>query len=192
MFKRRSYAGALTYERLVGLYLRRIEAYDKQGPRPARRHRDQSARDRNRARARRGAPVAAALAVRCTASRSRSRTTSTSATCRPPAATPCSPGTLPAATPPSSERLRDAGAIIFLKTNIDELALGSQGSEHGGRPDAQSLRSDAQSRRIERRHRRSRSAPDSRRSASAPRPASRFAAPPATTRSSASRRRAAW
>ena len=25
-------AGALTYERLVGLYLKRIEAYDKQGP----------------------------------------------------------------------------------------------------------------------------------------------------------------
>jgi hypothetical protein len=44
-------SGALTYEQLIRLYLKRIEAYDKNGPHLNAVIRDESARGRNRTRA---------------------------------------------------------------------------------------------------------------------------------------------
>jgi Asp-tRNA(Asn)/Glu-tRNA(Gln) amidotransferase A subunit family amidase len=125
-------AGALTYEKLVHLYLERIEAYDKNGPRlnaviainPKAADTARALDDERRAKGRRsplhGIPVAVKDNVDV-------------------ADMPSAGGSLaftgshPARDATVVSRLRDAGAIIFLKTNMDELALGSRGlSSLGG------------------------------------------------------------
>ncbi len=125
-------AGALTYEKLVRLYLNRIEAYDKNGPRlnaivainPRAIETARALDDERRSKGRRsplhGIPVAIKDNVDV-------------------ADMPSAGGSLafkdsyPARDATVVQRLRDAGAIIFLKTNMDELALGSRGlSSLGG------------------------------------------------------------
>jgi amidase len=125
-------AGALTYEKLVHLYLGRIEAYDKNGPRlnaviainPKAAEIARALDDERKAKGRRsplhGIPVAIKDNVDV-------------------ADMPSAGGSLafagshPARDATVVSRLREAGAIIFLKTNMDELALGSRGlSSLGG------------------------------------------------------------
>ena len=125
-------AGALTYETLVRLYLNRIEAYDKAGPRlnaiiainpratDAARALDDERRTKGRRSPLHGIPVAIKDNVDV-------------------ADMPSAGGSLafknsyPARDATVVQRLREAGAIIFLKTNMDELALGSRGlSSLGG------------------------------------------------------------
>ena len=125
-------AGALTYETLVRLYLNRIEVYDKAGPRlnaiiainpratDAARALDDERRTKGRRSRLHGIPVAIKDNVDV-------------------ADMPSAGGSLafknsyPARDATVVQRLREAGAIIFLKTNMDELALGSRGlSSLGG------------------------------------------------------------
>ena len=81
-------AGSLTAERLVELYLARIEAYDDQGPKlNAILTLNRRALETARAWMRSDAP--GARAPSCTASRCCSRTTSTPATCPPPRGRSC-------------------------------------------------------------------------------------------------------
>lgn len=125
-------AGALTYEKLVRLYLNRIEAYDKNGPRlnaiiAINPHAGEIARaldDERRSKGRRSALHGIPVAIKDNVD---------------VADMPSAGGSLafkdsyPARDATVVQRLRDAGAIIFLKTNMDELALGSRGlSSLGG------------------------------------------------------------
>src|SRR3954454_23184348 len=125
-------AGALTYERLVTLYLARIDAYDKKGPRlnaviEINRHAAETARALDAERKRTGlrSPLhGIPIAVKDNFDVSDM---------------PSAGGNLALAGsyPPRDatvvRRLREAGAIVFLKTNMDELALGNQGlSSLGG------------------------------------------------------------
>jgi amidase len=124
--------GALTYERLVQLYLNRIEAYDKKGPRlnaviEINPHAVTTARaldDERKAKGLRsplhGIPVAVKDNVDVSDVPSAGGNLALA-------------GSYPAHDATVIRRLREAGAIIFLKTNMDELALGSQGlSSLGG------------------------------------------------------------
>jgi Asp-tRNA(Asn)/Glu-tRNA(Gln) amidotransferase A subunit family amidase len=124
--------GALTYERLVRLYLNRIEAYDKKGPRlnaviGINPHAIDMARALDAERQARGPrsplhgiPVAVKDNIDVSDMPSAGGNLALA-------------GTYPAHDATVIHRLRDAGAIIFLKTNMDELALGSQGlSSLGG------------------------------------------------------------
>ena len=157
------------------------------GTAPQRGPRDQShARSRSRARSMRSAGRRA-FGVRCTAFRSRSRTTSTSATCRPQVAIWCSREPTLLTTPRSFERLRQAGAIIFLKTNLDSCAR-LAGLEFAGRSNPQPVRSETQPGRVERRHRGGGEC-GIRHLGLAPRPGSRFGVRRAITLWSVSRRR---
>ena len=125
-------AGALTYERLVTLYLARIAAYDKKGPRlnaiieiNPRALETARALDAERRRSGlrsplHGIPVAVKDNIDVSDLPSAGGNLALA-------------GTFPPRDATVIRRLREAGAIIFLKTNMDELALGNQGlSSLGG------------------------------------------------------------
>lgn len=119
-------AGALTYERLVELYLARIDAYDKKGPRlNAIIHVDRNAlavareldAERRRSGLRsalHGIPIAIKDNVDVRDLPSAGGNIALG-------------GTFPARDATIVTKLRAAGAIVFMKTNMDEFALGSQG-----------------------------------------------------------------
>ena len=125
-------AGALSYERLVRLYLNRVEAYDKKGPQlravlainpraiESARSLDQERRSRGKRSPLHGIPVA----VKDNIDALDMPTTGGNVALA---------GTYAAYDATAVRRLREAGAIILLKTNLDELALGSRGlSSLGG------------------------------------------------------------
>jgi amidase len=119
-------AGALTYERLVGLYLKRIDAYDKQGPRlrailainpraaEIARELDQERSAKGRRSLLHGIPIAVkdnidVVGMPTTGGNevfANSHAASDAAVI---------------------QRLKDAGAIIFVKTNMDEMAQATVG-----------------------------------------------------------------
>jgi Asp-tRNA(Asn)/Glu-tRNA(Gln) amidotransferase A subunit family amidase len=119
-------AGALTYERLVRLYLNRIEAYDQRGPKlnavievnpkalEIARALDEERRTRGVRSPLHGIPIAVKdnLDVFDLPSAGGNEAFA---------------GSYPARDATVVARLREAGAIIFLKTNMDDLALGSMG-----------------------------------------------------------------
>ncbi len=119
-------AGALTYERLVSLYLKRIDAYDKQGPTlrsilavnpraiEIARELDQERRTKGRRSPLHGIPIAVKDNI---------DTTDMPAT----GGNEVFAGSRPAVDATVIQRLRQAGAIVFVKTNMDELALASRG-----------------------------------------------------------------
>ncbi len=125
-------AGALTYERLVELYLARIEAYDDAGPalravievhpdaRAVARELDRERREQGLRSPLHGIPIAVKDTIDV-------------------ADLPSAGGNIAlAGTYPSDDatviaKLRAAGAIIFLKTNLDEFNMGAEGlSSLGG------------------------------------------------------------
>ncbi len=125
-------AGSLTYAQLVRLYLNRIEAYDKRGPRlnaiiqvnqraiAIADSLDAERRTKGLRSPLHGIPVAIKdnIDVRDLPSAGGNLALG---------------GSYPARDAAVIARLRAAGAIIFVKTNMDELALGSQGlSSLGG------------------------------------------------------------
>ena len=125
-------SGALTYEQLVRLYLNRIEAYDKHGPHlnavieinpraiEIARALDEERRSKGLRSPLHGIPIAIKdnIDVADIPSAGGSLVFA---------------GTYPAQDATVIQRLRQAGAIIFLKTNMDELALDSRGlSSLGG------------------------------------------------------------
>ena len=125
-------AGVLTYERVVQLYLNRIEAYDKKGPRlnavievnpralDIARSLDHERQTKGLRSPLHGIPVAVKDNIDVIDIPSAGGNLAFS-------------GTYPASDATVVRKLREAGAIIFLKTNMDELALGSQGlSSFGG------------------------------------------------------------
>jgi Asp-tRNA(Asn)/Glu-tRNA(Gln) amidotransferase A subunit family amidase len=125
-------AGALTYERLVRLYLNRIEAYDKQGPRlnavlqinpqalELARALDAERRTRGPRSPLHGIPIAVKDVVDVQDIPSAGGNLALA-------------GTYPAHDATVIRKLREAGAIIFLKTNLDEFNLGAEGlSSLGG------------------------------------------------------------
>ena len=125
-------AGALTYERLVRLYLNRIDAYDRQGPRlnaviAINPHALETARAldaERRATGVRGPLHGIPLAIKDNIDTSDLPTTGGSVTFA---------GSVPPRDAAVVERLRAAGAIVLIKTNLDELAMDSKGlSSHGG------------------------------------------------------------
>jgi amidase len=125
-------AGALTYERLVTLYLARIDAYDKKGPRlnaiieiNPRALETARALDAERRRSGLRSPLhGIPIAVKDNLDVSDMPSAGGNLALG---------GTFPPRDATVIRRLRDAGAIIFLKTNMDELALGNQGlSSLGG------------------------------------------------------------
>jgi amidase len=125
-------SGGLTYEQLVHLYLNRIDAYDKNGPRlhaiieinpravEEARLLDEERRTTGLRSRLHGIPIAVkdnidVSGLPCTGG------------------SPVLAGTYPASDATVIQRLRRAGAIIFIKTNMDELALDSRGlSSVGG------------------------------------------------------------
>jgi Asp-tRNA(Asn)/Glu-tRNA(Gln) amidotransferase A subunit family amidase len=125
-------SGALTYERLVQLYLNRIAAYDKQGPTlraviainphaiSAARSLDEERRTKGIRSALHGIPIAVKDNIDVTEMPTTGGSTVFA-------------GSYPAHDATVVRRLRQAGAIILVKTNMDELALGSRGlSSVGG------------------------------------------------------------
>ena len=125
-------AGALTYEQLVRLYLNRIDAYDKQGPRlnaiiainPKATEIARSLDAERRTKGIRGPLHGIPIAVKDNIDVADLPSAGGSLVFA---------GTYPQRDATVVQRLRDAGAIIFLKTNMDELALGSRGlSSLGG------------------------------------------------------------
>jgi amidase len=125
-------AGALTYERLVRLYLDRIEAYDKQGPRlnaviavnPRAIEIARSLDEERRAKGMRSPLHGIPIAVKDNIDVAGMPTTGGNVVFA---------GSVPARDATIIERLRRAGAVILMKTNLDELAMSSQGlSSVGG------------------------------------------------------------
>jgi len=125
-------SGALTYERLVQLYSNRIDAYDKKGPRlnavlainPRALEMARALDAERKAKGVRsplhGIPIAVKDNVDVSDMPSAAGTLALA-------------GTYPRRDATVVRKLREAGAIIFLKTNMDELALGSYGvSSLGG------------------------------------------------------------
>jgi Asp-tRNA(Asn)/Glu-tRNA(Gln) amidotransferase A subunit family amidase len=125
-------SGALSYERLVRLYADRIEAYDKQGPRlraviainplaiDVARDLDDERRTKGLRSPLHGVPIAVKDNIDFTGM----PTTGGSQVFA---------GSAPARDATVIDKLRKAGAIIFIKTNLDELAMSSQGlSSLGG------------------------------------------------------------
>jgi Asp-tRNA(Asn)/Glu-tRNA(Gln) amidotransferase A subunit family amidase len=125
-------AGALTYERLVQLYLARVEAYDRSGPRlnavievnpralELARSLDEERRTLGLRSPLHGIPIAIKDNVDVSDVPSAGGNELLG-------------GTYPALDATVAHRLRQAGAILLLKTNMDELALGTQGlSSLGG------------------------------------------------------------
>ena len=125
-------AGALTYERLVTLCLARIDAYDRKGPRlhavieiNPRALETARALDAERRRSGLRSPLhGIPIAVKDNVDVSDLPSAGGNLALA---------GTFPPRDATVIRRLREAGAIIFLKTNMDELALGNQGlSSLGG------------------------------------------------------------
>jgi amidase len=125
-------AGALTYEQLVELYLARIDAYDRRGPKlravieinpqalEIARKLDEERRTSGLRSPLHGIPIAVkdTVDVRDIPSAGGSIALA---------------GTFPAHDATVIRRLREAGAIIFLKTNLDEFNMGAEGlSSLGG------------------------------------------------------------
>lgn len=119
-------AGALTYERLVRMYLDRIDAFDRRGPQlhaiiainpraiETARALDAERRKRGRRSRLHGIPIA----VKDNIDAVGMPATGGNATFA---------GSYPARDATVVQKLREAGAIILAKTNLDELALGSRG-----------------------------------------------------------------
>jgi Asp-tRNA(Asn)/Glu-tRNA(Gln) amidotransferase A subunit family amidase len=125
-------AGALSYEHLVQLYLNRIAAYDKKGPQlraviEINPHAIETARALDAERKAKGlrSPLhGIPFAVKDNIDVSDIASAGGNLALA---------GTFPARDATVIQRLREAGAIILVKTNMDELALGSQGlSSLGG------------------------------------------------------------
>jgi amidase len=125
-------AGALTYEDLVQLYLARIDAYDKQGPKlnavlqinPKAREIARALDDERRTKGLRSPVHGIPIAVKDSVDTTEMPTASGSLAFA---------GTYPANDANVVRKLREAGAIIFLKTNQDEFNFGAQGlSSLGG------------------------------------------------------------
>lgn len=125
-------AGALTYERLVQLYLARIDAYEKKGPKlnaiiqinpkalEVARALDLERRTKGPRSPLHGIPIAVKDVVDVHDIPSAGGNLALA-------------GTYPANDATVIRKLREAGAIIFLKTNLDEFNLGAQGlSSLGG------------------------------------------------------------
>jgi amidase len=125
-------SGTLTYEQLIRLYLNRIDAYDKQGPRlnavieinrraiEIARALDEERRTKGLRSSLHGIPIAVKDNIDVTDIPSAGGNLAFA-------------GTYPAHDATVVQQLRQAGAIIFLKTNMDDLALGSRGlSSLGG------------------------------------------------------------
>lgn len=125
-------AGKLTYEQLVQLYLKRIEAYDKNGPKlnaviainpkalDIARELDQERRAKGRRSPLHGIPIA----VKDTVDVKDITSAGGSIALK---------GTFPQYDATVVKKLRDAGAIIFFKANLDEFNLGGEGvSSLGG------------------------------------------------------------
>lgn len=125
-------AGALTYEALVQMYLRRIEAYDKNGPKlnavieihpravEIARELDEERRQSGRRSMLHGIPIAVkdTVDVRDIASAGGNVLFA---------------GTFPEHDATVVRKLRDAGAIIFFKANLDEFNFAARGfSSLGG------------------------------------------------------------
>ena len=125
-------AGALTYERLVQLYLNRIESYDQQGPKlnavleihpralEIARELDEERRTSGLRSPLHGIPIAVKDVVDVKDIPSAGGNLALA-------------GTFPEHDATVIRKLREAGAIIFFKANLDEFNLGSQGiSSLGG------------------------------------------------------------
>ena len=125
-------AGALTYEALVQMYLRRIEAYSKNGPKlnavieihpravEIARELDEERRQSGRRSPLHGIPIAVKDTVDVHDIPSAGGNTLFA-------------GTFPAHDATVVRKLREAGAIIFFKANLDEFNLGAKGlSSLGG------------------------------------------------------------
>ena len=125
-------AGNLTYERLVEMYLARIAAYEKSGPKlnaiiqvnpraiEVARALDRERREKGIRSPLHGIPVAVKDVVDVHDIPSAGGNLALA-------------GTYPANDATVIRKLREAGAIIFLKTNLDEFNLGAQGlSSLGG------------------------------------------------------------
>jgi Asp-tRNA(Asn)/Glu-tRNA(Gln) amidotransferase A subunit family amidase len=125
-------AGALTYERLVAMYLKRIEAYDKNGPKlnavltmnpralETARELDRERAEKGRRSPLHGIPIAVkdTVDVKDVASAGGNLALA---------------GTFPEHDATVVKKLKDAGAIIFFKANLDEFNLGAKGlSSLGG------------------------------------------------------------
>jgi len=119
-------AGALTYERLVRIYLDRIASYDTQGPRlravlavnPRAEEIARTLDEERQTRGRRSPLHGIPIAVKDNVDVSDLATTGGNAMFA---------GTRPALDATIIARLREAGAIILAKTNLDELALSTRG-----------------------------------------------------------------
>ena len=119
-------AGALTYEALVQMYLRRIEAYDKNGPKlnavleihpralEIARELDEERRESGRRSPLHGIPIAVKDTVDVRDIPSAGGNTLFA-------------GTFPEHDATVVRKLRDAGAIIFFKANLDEFNLAAIG-----------------------------------------------------------------
>lgn len=124
-------AGALSYERLASLYLARIAAYDKQGPRlnaiiEINPHALDEARAMDverRTKGVRGPLHGIPIAIKDNIDVHDVPSAGGNAALA---------GTYPARDATVIRRLRAAGAIIIAKTNMDELAMGSQGLSSAG------------------------------------------------------------
>lgn len=125
-------AGKLSYEQLVQMYLRRIEAYDKKGPKlnavlqvhpralEIARELDRERKATGRRSPLHGIPIAVKDTVDVKDIPSAGGNLALA-------------GTYPVHDATVVRRLREAGALIFLKTNLDEFNLGSEGlSSLGG------------------------------------------------------------
>jgi amidase len=119
-------AGRLTYEQLVQMYLKRIDAYDKNGPKlnaviavhpkaiEIARELDQERRVNGRRSALHGIPIAVKDTVDVKDIPSAGGNIALK-------------GTFPQYDATVVKKLRDAGAIILLKANLDEFNLGGEG-----------------------------------------------------------------
>jgi len=124
-------AGKLTYEGLVGLYLKRIEAYDKKGPRlnaiitinpralELARELDAERRAKGRRSALHGIPIVAKDNI-------------DTADMPTTGGNEVFAGSRPATDATVIEKLRQAGAIIIAKTNMDEMAQSVRGFSTAG------------------------------------------------------------
>ena len=119
-------SGKLTYERLVEMYLQRIEVYDKNGPKlnavvainPKAREIARELDKERTAKGRRSPLHGIPIAVKDTVDVKDIASAGGNLALK---------GTFPKDDATVVKRLRDAGAIIFFKANLDEFNLGAQG-----------------------------------------------------------------